>query len=291
MEDTDYSALYRAANKASMDAQKRYHTFVQAYSASLILAAGLGVYGIQHTAAAIVAALFIISSIVFSVLMLLRRDEDVWYRARAVAESVKTSCWRFMMRADPYPDATDVREVKSRFRVRLINILQEHRDLSAHLGGPVSNEEQITECMCNVRCMPWKERAEFYRTHRIDEQRSWYAKKSAWNQWQGKIWFGVLIACQSLAVAFVIMRVADPAWKYWPTEVFVVAAGSALTWIQAKRFRELAAAYGLTAHEVGVVRGELERVGSENELADFVVDSENAFSREHTQWLARKDAV
>lgn len=291
MEDADYPALYQAANTASMDAQKRYLAFVRAYSAILMLAAGLGVYGIQQTEAAIVAALLIIASIFLSVLMLLRRDEDVWYRARAVAESVKTSCWRFMMRADPYLDAADVREVKSRFRARLKSILKEHKDLSSHLGGPVSEEEQITERMCNVRSMQWGERAEFYRTHRIDEQRSWYAKKSAWNRRQGRIWFGVLIACQSLAVVFVIMRVAYPAWGYWPTEVFVVAAGSALTWIQAKRFRELAAAYGLTAHEVGVVRGELESVDSENELADFVVDSENAFSREHTQWLARKDAV
>lgn len=291
MEDADYPALYRAANTASMDAQKHYLAFVRIYSSILMLAAGLGVYGIQQTEAAIVAALLIIASIFLSVLMLLRRDEDIWYRARAVAESVKTSCWRFMMRADPYLDAVDVREVKSRFRARLKSILKEHKDLSAHLGGPVSEEEQITERMCNVRNMQWGGRAEFYRTHRIDEQRSWYAVKSAWNRRQGRIWFGVLIVCQSLAVIFVIMRVAYPAWGYWPAEVFVVAAGSALTWIQAKRFRELAAAYGLTAHEVGVVRGELEGVDSENELADFVVDSENAFSREHTQWLARKDAV
>jgi SMODS and SLOG-associating 2TM effector domain 1/SMODS and SLOG-associating 2TM effector domain 3 len=223
--------------------------------------------------------------------MLLRRDEDIWYRARAVAESVKTSCWRFMMRTDPYLGAADVREVKSRFRDRLKSILKEHKDLSPHLGGPVSAEEQITERMCEIRRMQWNERAEFYRKYRIDEQRSWYAKKSAWNRRQGTIWLSVLIACQSLAVVFVIMRVAYPTWGYWPSEVFVVAAGSALTWIQAKRFRELAAAYALTAHEVGIVRGELEGVDSESQLAEFVVDSENAFSREHTQWLARKDAV
>lgn len=291
MEEADYPALYRAANSASMEAQKRYLTFVRAYSALLILAAGLGVYGIQEKRAAIAAALLIIGSIFLSVVMLLRRDEDVWYRARAVAESIKTSCWRFMMKADPYLETEDVREVKSRFRARLKSILKEHKDLSHHLGGPISEEKQITERMCEIRGLQWGERAKFYRQHRIDEQRSWYAKKSAWNRRHGTIWLSVLIACQSLAVVFVIMRVAYPSWGYWPSEVFVVAAGSALTWIQAKRFRELAAAYALTAHEVGVVRGELEGVDSENQLAAFVSDSENVFSREHTQWLARKDAV
>jgi hypothetical protein len=291
MQEIDYPALYRAANNASMDAQKHYLRFIRYYSALLIIAAGLGVYGIEEKVAAIAAALLIIGGIFLSVLMLLRRDEDVWYRARAVAESVKTSCWRFMMRADPYLDAEDVREVKSRFRVRLKSILNEHKGLSQHLGGEIAEQEQITKRMCEIRSLPWNERAAFYRKNRIDEQRFWYAKKSAWNRRHGKIWFGVLIACQALAVVFVVMRVGYPTWGYWPSEVFVVASGSTLTWIQVKKFRELAAAYALTAHEVGVVRGELEEVDSEDQLAQFVVDSENAFSREHTQWLARKDAL
>lgn len=291
MDDEDYPALYRAANTASMGAQALYLKLVRCHSALLILAAGLGVYGIEETTAAIVAALLIIASIFVSVLMLLRRDEDTWYRARAVAESVKTSAWRFMMRADPYLDAGDVREVKARFRSRLQSVLNEHKDLSAHLGGPVSEAEQITAKMCDVRRLTWQERISFYRKHRIDEQRSWYARKSGWNRRHGRYWFGALIACQSIAVFFVIMRVAYPHWGYWPFEVFVVASGSALTWMQVKRFRELSAAYALTAHEAGIVRGEIESVDSEQQLAQFIIDGENAFSREHTQWLARKDAI
>lgn len=291
MDDADYPALYQTANTASVDAQALYLRLVCSHSVLLILAAGLGVYGIKETVAAILAALLIIASIFVSILMLLRRDEDTWYRARAVAESVKTSAWRFMMRADPYLDTDDVREVKARFRSRLQSVLNEHKDLSAHLGGPVSEAEQITGKMCEIRRLSWKERINFYREHRIDEQRSWYAKKSGWNRRHSKFWFGALILCQSIAVFFVIMRVAYPHAGYWPFEVFVVASGSALTWIQVKRFRELSAAYALTAHEAGIVRGEIESVDSEQQLAQFVIDGENAFSREHTQWLARKDAI
>lgn len=291
MKDKDYPALYRATNKASMDAQARYLTFVRWYSVLLIIAAGLGVYGIEERNAAIAAALIIICAIFLSVLMLLRRDEDTWYRARAVAESVKTSCWRFMMRADPYLDADDIREVSSRLRNRLKGILNEHKDLSAYLGGPLSEEEQVTKIMIDTRKLSWNERADFYKKYRIDDQRTWYAKKSAWNRRQSRIWFGILIACQAFAVFFVILRVGYPDLGYWPVEIFVVAAGSALTWIQVKKFRELSAAYGLTAHEVGMIRGELESVDSETAFAEFIVDSENAFSREHTQWLARKDSV
>lgn len=291
MKDEEYPALYCATNNASMDAQNQYLNFIRVYSLLLIASAGLGVYGINEKSSAIVAAFIVIGSIFLSVMMLLRRDEDTWYRARSVAESVKTISWRFMMRCEPYVDAPDIRVVKSNFRTRLKSILSEHKDLAEHLGGSISEQEQITDKMCEVRNLSWKQRANFYRTYRIDEQRSWYAKKSAWNRKKGRQWFTILIGCQAIAVLFLILRIAYPDWTYWPADIFLVAAGSALTWIHVKRFKELAAAYGLTAHEIGVVRGELEQIDSEENLAQFVADSENAFSREHTQWLARKDSV
>lgn len=291
MKDQAYPALYRAADLASLNAQGRYMLAVRIYSILLIVAAGLTVYGIQETKASIVAALVIIGSIFVSVWLLLKNDEDIWYRARAVAESVKTSTWRFMMRADPFGNVVDVQVVKSQIRERLKNILNEHKDLSHELGGNFSSAEQITEFMCDIRSMVLEERVEFYRRYRIDEQRAWYAKKSSDNKKQGQRWFGILILCQLAAITFVILRVAYPNWSYFPSEIFVVSSGAALTWIQVKRFRELTSAYGLTAHELGVIRGELERVDSEDNFAQFVIDSESAFSREHTQWLARKDVI
>ena len=177
-----------------------------------------------------------------------------------------------MMRADPYLEAESIQEVKSGFRKRLCSILNEHKDSLHHLAGTVSESEQITDEMCRVRLLPWKDRASFYRENRIDEQRTWYARKSAYNRQHGRIWFGILVVFQALAVLFVILRVGYPDWGYWPSEVFLVAAGAALTWIQVKKFREL------------------ESVCDDDGLAQFVVDSENAFSREHTQWLARKDS-
>jgi hypothetical protein len=291
MEEHDYPALYRAADAASVNAQNRYLLAVRTYSFLLIVAAGLAVYGIQETGAAIAAALVIIGSIFVSVWMLFKKDEDIWYRARAVAESVKTSTWRFMMRADPFSNVDNVQIMKGQFRERLISILNEHKDLAHALGGDLSREDQITETICDIRSMPLEQRVSFYRQHRIDEQRMWYANKSSVNKKQGQWWFGVLILCQFAAIIFLIFRVAYPSWGYWPAEVFVVGAGTALTWIQVKRFRELASAYGLTAHELGVVRAGIEAVLNEQDFAQFVIDSESAFSREHTQWLARKDVI
>ncbi len=289
--DQFYPALYKAANIASINAQSAYLLTVFVYLLLLIIAAALSVYGIQDKSAAIGAAFVIIVSIFVSFSMILKKDEDTWYRARAVAESIKTSSWRFMMRADPFSEINDIQIVKTDFRELLKSIISEHKELGHELGGDVSCKEQITDFMCEIRNMTLEKRIDFYRKKRIDEQRNWYAKKSAKNKKASRSWFIMFILCQLLAIIFVIFRVAYPNVRYWPTEIFLVCAGAILTWIQVKRFRELTSAYGIAAHEIGIIRGELEHVSTEDAFGEFVTNSESAFSREHTQWLARKNVL
>ena len=59
--------------------------------------------------------------------------------------------------------------------------------------------------------------------------------------------------------------------------------------MQAKRYSELAASYALTAHEISLIREQALNPSTEEEFSKFVSDAENAFSREHTQWSARRD--
>ncbi len=288
MKTEDYPALYRAADATSIGSQAMHLLLIRGYLGLLIFGSVFSVLGIQSKVSAAFSALVFIGTIILSILMITKRSEDEWYRARAIAESVKTSTWRFMMKGAPYLDAVSVEQVKKEFRNLLRSILSEHKDLSHEFGGEVSEADQITSKMCEVRSCSLQKRIDYYREFRIDEQRSWYAKKSADNKKKGRFWFGALIGLQVIAVILVIFRVAYPDFKIWPTEVFIVAAGCCLTWIQMKRFRELASSYGLTAQEIGIIRGELEGVKDEADFIEFVKDSENAFSREHTQWVARK---
>ena len=84
-----------------------------------------------------------------------------------------------------------------------------------------------------------------------------------------------------------LYRIKDPSASV-PVEVIATAAGAVLTWLQAKKHSELNSSYGLTAHEIVLIKGEALSVKTEKELSEFVVNSESAFSREHTQWAARK---
>ncbi|NKC17160.1 MAG: SLATT domain-containing protein [Gammaproteobacteria bacterium] len=60
------------------------------------------------------------------------------------------------------------------------------------------------------------------------------------------------------------------------------------TWLQAKKHNELNSSYSLAIHEIGIIKGKAEFVETEEQFSDFVMSSENAFSKEHTQWVARK---
>ncbi|MDG1083326.1 MAG: SLATT domain-containing protein [Planktotalea sp.] len=69
----------------------------------------------------------------------------------------------------------------------------------------------------------------------------------------------------------------------------IVLVTSALGWLQMKRHSELMASYNLTAHEIGIIKGNSEAAKTEEEFSNFINEAELAFSREHTQWVARRD--
>ena len=76
----------------------------------------------------------------------------------------------------------------------------------------------------------------------------------------------------------------------WPIEPIIVLAASLTGWMQIKKFNELASAYTLTAFEIGIIQDRASDSMSEAEFSDFVGEAEQAFSREHTQWVARQES-
>jgi hypothetical protein len=158
--------------------------------------ATLSLFGIKSPAAAIVSACVFLAGLGLSVLMAFKRSEATWYRARAVAESIKTTAWRFMMRTDPF-DAAESLQVRKDFTERLKSILSEHRDLAHDLAGIADNEPQISQFMSTVRDLPLTKRLECYKRERIDEQRRWYSDKALTNKRHGRLWFGMLLTLQS----------------------------------------------------------------------------------------------
>ena len=194
-----------------------------------------------------------------------------------------------MMRAQPYDDDIHAAISRSNFLSDLRQILQQNHDLAQHLTHTFGVDDQITTTMETIRSASLESRTNIYQSQRVDEQRIWYAKKAGYNKRMTKRWFIAMFGFQLFALASVLVRIAYPDWHQLPTEVLAAAAAAVLSWMQVKRFQELLTSYNLAAQEIGIVKGELQNIGDESHFATFVGDAENAFSREHTQWRARRD--
>ncbi len=289
MREEDYPALYRAADAASASAQSSFLRCTKGYAILSIAGGASALYGVQSAGSAIVAAILLAAALALPALVAVRQYENTWYRARAVAESVKTASWRYMMRAKPFNNTPPSGADDQALLALLRSILSNHSGLGHALAGMLAEGEQITETMSRTRRKSLEERAAFYRQHRIDEQRSWYSSKSETNKTLGRRWFWTFIGLQGAAVVFALLRIGCPEFKFWPTEVLIIAAATTLGWMYVRRFSELASAYGLAAHEIGIARAQLPGVRTETAFSAFVADTESAFSREHTQWVARRD--
>jgi hypothetical protein len=84
-----------------------------------------------------------------------------------------------------------------------------------------------------------------------------------------------------------LYKIKEPRTEF-PVTIVALCASAVLSWTQAKKHKELSASFSLATHEITLIKGESVSVKSEKDLSQFVVNSETAFSREHTQWVARK---
>lgn len=283
-----YPGLYNSADVASNEQQATFLRLIRAeyvllFSASVLsldLWPSKGYFGVY-------AAVFLCSMGIL-IFRSVTKPEQVWYQARALAESVKTLTWRFAMRAQPFDD-TRAADARADFRKLMEGILDSNRHLGSALSGTDSASPQTTDEMMSIRDSPLEERKELYLQRRICEQRKWYEKKARSNKRSAKTWMGLGVIAYALGFSFIVVRIAEPAMPGWPTEPLIVVAASLIGWTQIKKFNELASAYTLTAHEIGLTADLITDANSDEAFSAAVNEAELAFSREHTQWVARQN--
>ena len=286
MNHSEYPALYQSASDLSQRAQNAFYRAFLAHMALLALATGISVINSPIPEVAILQAITLFGALGCAIYLYFARPDRHWYSGRAVAESIKTITWRYISRAEPFNNS-DVID-RHAFGIKLRAIIEQNKDvaglLTTHLDGV-----QISNAMENHRNNSPNERLDYYRTQRIVDQQTWYAKKSSANNKMVNKYFLALIVTIGISIFFSIAKVRFPNVPYWPTDFFVTLAAGLLSWIQAKRFQELSASYALAAHEISLIREQSSLPMTNEDLSKFIGDAENAFSREHTQWIARKD--
>ncbi|MER6299163.1 DUF4231 domain-containing protein [Kitasatospora sp. NPDC001539] len=284
--------FFWAADAASLRGQRRA-VLLSAWELLLLLAAA-ATGSADGEPWAWPAAGAYLGAVVLAVVISRQNPEGLWYQGRAAAESVKTLAWKFAVRADAYrPPPRSLPDAEGLYRYQLARVLGAFRD--GPVAVPTGGVEAagITEAMRRLRAQPLAVRREVYLNERIRVQQDWYRGKARYCARAG-YWAGVLgVLLPALGLVLAVLR-ALGAFTYDALGTVSAVAASVTAWAQLRQYRPLAAAYALAADELELIRSQLARLDVESADAEEIWarlarDAEDAVSREHTTWQARRE--
>lgn len=292
MNDSDYPGLFALADNASRTAQTRYLTSNKIYMASLLIASAIGavvtvVPESWDDTLSIAVSVLLIGGFVLLWFMKGQKDERVWFDGRAVAESVKTTAWKFMTQTPPYDQQNGVEE---RFVANLGEIRTARPELGKYMAvSMMAGTDSITNEMRRVRTLAFQERKGVYLTERLRDQRVWYSAKARFNAKWGKYCFRGIVSIQALAIGLGLLAAAYGTLATVGIPICATIAATIAAWHQLTRHDELAQSYALAAQELDDLASLGEQILVESEFHQFVEQVEDSISREHTMWCARRD--
>jgi SMODS and SLOG-associating 2TM effector domain 3/SMODS and SLOG-associating 2TM effector domain 1 len=287
IDESEFPMLFRAADRNSLDGQRRYLTATRVRLAMLVVAAAFGLVSWRRgdaDLAAVVAGVAFGVALAAELYLLQARPDRLWYDGRAAAESAKTLTWRYLVGGSPF----GIAEVSEQEAERLL--LHRFRQIAAELRGahlvPISGAaDQIGPPLRQVRSLPLAERRALYRSGRIDAQQAWYAGKARWNEQRATVWSLLLTGLEALGLAGAILK-ATGAVRFDVLGLASALVGAGVAWVQTKQHQNLASAYAVASQELAVIGAQGEWASDEPAWAHFVDQAEEAISREHTTWRA-----
>ncbi|MGF1425201.1 DUF4231 domain-containing protein [Kitasatospora sp. LaBMicrA B282] len=283
--------LFRQADSASLRAQQRSVQLFRWELLLLVAAAACGAATGRPWAWA--AAAGYLATVCLAAQISRHNPQGRWYEGRAAAESVKTLAWKFAVRADAYqPPPTTLPDAEGLYRLQLGGILRGFRD-SAVLPGDAERSAEVTAAMRRLREQPLSVRREVYLRERVEVQHGWYREKAAYCERAGRATEVLGMVVPAIGLLLAVLRALG--WHSYDALGTVSAVGASVAaWAQLRQYRPLAAAYRLAADELELIRAQLTRLDlaaadSEELWARLARDAEDAVSREHTTWQARRE--
>lgn len=284
----DYPAIYKEADNISNKTQKNYLVILWAFLCMLVVSSILFTYFDFNIVVKIINAAISLAIVVLSFVFHFHNFQGIWYNARAVAESIKTISWRYAIKAEPYDIADG--DAKKLFLKTIKRIIDMNHDFQKSITADYGNQQSIPENLTNIRQLSFNERLDVYHKYRVIEQRDWYIKKSKFNKERSNLFFCLLIIISGVLSVIVFLSFSKAINNFiFPVSILLTLVSVLFTWVQTKKYKELDKIYALTSHEINFIATQKDDVKSDKMLSEYVDNSENAFSREHTQWIARKD--
>lgn len=129
--EEDLPGLYQSANNSSLSQQKAYFNSIAWYILLLLIASLFAFFadGYGNAYFRIISFILFLATLSITIWLRYSRPDKIWYNGRAVAESVKTRAWRWMMRAEPYLENDKPDTMRKEFIDDLRKILKQNEDL------------------------------------------------------------------------------------------------------------------------------------------------------------------
>ncbi|HCM1973825.1 TPA: DUF4231 domain-containing protein [Salmonella enterica subsp. salamae serovar 52:z:z39] len=282
----DYPGLYDFSDEKSSKYQVCFFRLLLVEYLLLLLVSVVGLLKKDHIIEVTYAVIFCMLLII----MLYRnhiKHEQKWYKYRALAESIKTISWRYCMKTPPFN--SEEKESVDKFIATVGELVNDNNYISDEIDEKYAKKDKITIDMHMLRTLSYDERKQYYYDNRIVEQREWYLRKATYNKKISRRWTYLIGSIYGISVIIVMLNAMNiEGIPDFPVDPVTTLAASIIGWAQIKKYNELAVSYFLTAHEIGDIKEQFNYVTSEVDFLEFVNDAEKAFSREHTQWLARR---
>ena len=292
MIEKDFPSYYQASDSSSINAQSNYINILRVDLISMIIASAISIYNYQQVESKlyvyVISGILLLASLILTIVLKTKKYEDTWYQGRALAESCKTLTWRFVTCSEYFEENLTEIEAKERFVERIKELSNEFRDLTKIMNSKTLNLPIVTDKMIELRKLGTIDRKQNYIQNRVEDQKRWYSNKAEFNKSKYNFWFGIIITSQAIALISVIFLIKFPSNNYNFIGLFTTIASSAISWLQLKQHQELKQAYTTATQELNFIVELSQKVNTSDELSKFVLDSENAISREHTLWLAQR---
>ncbi len=292
MKYSDFPSYFQASDTASLKAQKFYLNIIRIDLLSMIFSSALAIYNYQSIESKLVvyfiSGLFLLLGLVLTVILKTKKYEDVWYQGRALAESSKTLTWRFVCCSEYFESSLDIIEAKRRFVERIRELSDEFKELEIAMNSRTLNLPIITDRMLEIRAYNLGARKDYYIKNRIEDQKKWYADKAEYNSEKYNLWFWFVIVSQAISLISIVFLIANPYFNLNFVGLLTTISASALSWLQLKQHQELKQAYTTATQELNFIATLTDQLTTDDSFSKFVLDSENAVSREHTLWLAQR---
>ena len=281
-----YPSMRDAADKHACIAQRRYFAATTA-QLSLIsasaLVAGLNTkspHDQSFVAWSVCVLMFL--TLVTSLVLKVGRFEVRWFKCRAFAETAKSLVWQYVMAVDDPTKCNETAYVRE--WVDLENRLPElHREFA--ISSP--DGDLVTTWMTSVLKLELPEKINLYLKRRLNDQRDWYSDNARKNAALHERWFWAVFVLEAAAILYAALQ----AWRLLPLNLvgFVVSTGACfLVWSQAKRFSDLATTYAVAAEDLSQIAFRYRDANDQETVNKLVRDVEDAVSREHSMWLAKR---